>query len=61
MTEETTKLLNLMRFWIFGTFLIVAAAVLVAGFFYTRSLSRVVFLVGACGCGRAVRGLVLPL
>ena len=35
MSEEQTKRLRLMRIWLFGTFVIVAAAVAVYGGFFT--------------------------
>jgi hypothetical protein len=46
MSEETTKLLNLMRFWVFGTFLIIAAAVIVAGFFIPGLFKEMFYWLG---------------
>jgi len=46
MSDENTKLLNLMRFWLFGAFIIIAAAVIVAGFFIPGLFSELNFWLG---------------
>jgi Na+/melibiose symporter-like transporter len=46
MAEEKTKLLGLMRFWLFGTFIILVVATLIIGFFIPGLTKELFFWVG---------------
>ena len=46
MADEKAKLLGLMRFWLFGTFLILIATVLIIGFFIPGLTKELFFWVG---------------
>ena len=46
MTDETTKLLHMMRFWLTGTFLILGAAHITIGAIIPGLLAQPIYLLG---------------